>query len=39
MQGQGLAKVLIAEIEKFARTNGKTVSECKVRMSVPRNIE
>ncbi|MFJ7186152.1 GNAT family N-acetyltransferase [Lysinibacillus xylanilyticus] len=39
MQGQGLAKALIAEIEKFARTNGKTISECKVRMSVPRNIE
>lgn len=39
MLGQGLAKALIAEIEQFARTNGKTISECKVRMSVPRNIE
>lgn len=38
-QGQGLAKTLIAEVENYARAQGKTVSECKVRMSVPRNIE
>jgi len=38
-QGQGLAKALIEELEQFARMNGKTISECKVRMSVPRNIE
>ncbi|MGE8002869.1 GNAT family N-acetyltransferase [Lysinibacillus sp. NPDC093216] len=38
-QGQGLATVLIAELEQFARTKGKRISECKVRMSVPRNIE
>ncbi|MGA3676646.1 GNAT family N-acetyltransferase [Lysinibacillus agricola] len=38
-QGHGLAKALIAELEKFTRRNGKTICECKVRMSVPRNIE
>lgn len=38
-QGQGVAKALIAELEQFARMKGKTISECKVRMSVPRNIE
>ena len=38
-QGQGLAKVLIEELEQFASTKGKLISECKVRMSVPRNIE
>lgn len=37
-QGHGLAKALIAEIEKYACTQGKLISECKVRMDVPRNI-
>ena len=37
-QGQGLAKSLVAEIEKYACTQGKEVSECKVRMDVLRNI-
>lgn len=37
-QGQGLAKMLIAEVENYARAQGKSVSKCKVRMSVPRNI-
>lgn len=37
-QGQGFAKALIAEIEKYAITLGKVVSECKVRMDVLRNI-
>ncbi|MGE7928654.1 GNAT family N-acetyltransferase [Lysinibacillus xylanilyticus] len=39
MQGQGLAKALIAKLEQFACTKEKMISECKVRMSVPRNIE
>jgi len=34
-----LATALIAELEQFARTKGKRISECKVRISVPRNIE
>ncbi|MGE7997821.1 N-acetyltransferase [Lysinibacillus sp. NPDC093190] len=34
-----MAKALIAELEQFAWAKGKTISECKVRMSVPRNIE
>ncbi|OXS72904.1 GNAT family N-acetyltransferase [Lysinibacillus sp. KCTC 33748] len=38
-QGRGLAKALIEELEQFACTKGKMISECKVRMSVPRNIE
>ncbi|MGY3185750.1 GNAT family N-acetyltransferase [Lysinibacillus sp. TE18511] len=38
-QGQGLAKALIEELEQYALANGKSTSECKVRMSVPRNIE
>ncbi|MGE7690882.1 GNAT family N-acetyltransferase [Lysinibacillus sp. NPDC097214] len=38
-QGQGLAKALIEELEQYAFTNGKSTSGCKVRMSVPRNIE
>ncbi|WP_155593321.1 GNAT family N-acetyltransferase [Lysinibacillus cavernae] len=38
-QGRGLAKVLIAKLEQYALSNGKTISQCKVRMSVPRNIE
>ncbi|AVK86516.1 GNAT family N-acetyltransferase [Lysinibacillus sp. B2A1] len=38
-QGQGLAKALLKELEHHALANGKTISECKVRMSVPRNIE
>lgn len=37
-QGHGLAKALIAEIEKYACTQGKLISECKVRMDVLRNI-
>ena len=37
-QGQGLAKALVAEIEKYACIHGKEVSECKVRMDVLRNI-
>ncbi|MFJ7649452.1 GNAT family N-acetyltransferase [Lysinibacillus sp. NPDC097279] len=39
MQGQGLAKALIAKLEDYARAQGKRISECKVRMNVPRNIE
>jgi len=38
-QGRGLAKALIEELEQFACTKGKMISECKVQMSVPRNIE
>ncbi|MFJ6209076.1 GNAT family N-acetyltransferase [Lysinibacillus sp. NPDC092081] len=38
-QGQGLAKALIEELEQYAWAKGKTISECKVRMSVQRNIE
>ncbi|WP_144788805.1 GNAT family N-acetyltransferase [Lysinibacillus fusiformis] len=38
-QGQGLAKVLLAKLEQFALTNGKTISQCKVRLNVPRNIK
>lgn len=38
-QGQGLAKALLKELEYHALANGKTISKCKVRMSVPRNIE
>ncbi|MGN4123815.1 GNAT family N-acetyltransferase [Lysinibacillus sphaericus] len=38
-QGQGLAKTLIVELEKYARTHRKSISECKVRMSVQKNIE
>lgn len=38
-QGQGLAKALIEELEQYALANGKSTSKCKVRMSVPRNIE
>lgn len=34
-----MAKVLIAELEQYAFANGKSTSRCKVRMSVPRNIE
>ena len=38
-QGQGLAKVLICQLEQYALSKGVTISRCKVRMSVPRNIE
>ncbi len=39
-QGQGLAKVLICQLEQYALSKGGvTISRCKVRMSVPRNIE
>ncbi|MFJ7733227.1 GNAT family N-acetyltransferase [Lysinibacillus sp. NPDC097231] len=38
-QGHGLAKALLQELEQYALANEKTISECKVRMSVPRNIE
>lgn len=38
-QGQGLAKMLVAEIEKYACAQGKLISECKVRMEMPRNIK
>ncbi|MGE7942085.1 GNAT family N-acetyltransferase [Lysinibacillus xylanilyticus] len=38
-QGHGLAKAFIEELEQYALANGKSISECKVRMSVPRNIE
>lgn len=38
-QGQGLAKVLLDKLEQFALTNGKTISQCKVRLNVPRNME
>ncbi|MGE7946084.1 GNAT family N-acetyltransferase [Lysinibacillus sp. NPDC093688] len=34
-----MAKALIEELEQYARKKEKTISECKVRMSVPRNIE
>ena len=37
-RGHGLAKALIAAIEKYACTQGKLISECKVRMDVLRNI-
>ncbi|MFJ7669165.1 GNAT family N-acetyltransferase [Lysinibacillus sp. NPDC097195] len=39
MQGRGLAKALLNELENYARAQGKKFSECKVRMNVPRNIE
>lgn len=39
LQGRGLAKALIVELENYARAQGKRFSECKVRMNVPRNIE
>lgn len=39
MQGQGFAKALIVELENYGRSQGKSISECKVRMNVPRNIE
>lgn len=38
-QGQGLAKALISKLEQYALSNGIKISQCKVRMSVPRNIE
>lgn len=38
-QGQGLAKALISWLEQYALSKGITISQCKVRMSVPRNIE
>ncbi|QDQ00970.1 GNAT family N-acetyltransferase [Lysinibacillus fusiformis] len=38
-QGLGLARALIIELEKYGRTQRKRISECKVRMSVRRNIE
>ncbi|MEQ6354739.1 GNAT family N-acetyltransferase [Lysinibacillus sp. M3] len=38
-QGRGLATALIEELEQFACMKRKLISECKVRMSVPRNIE
>ncbi|MBL3730899.1 GNAT family N-acetyltransferase [Lysinibacillus sp. HST-98] len=38
-QGQGLAKALISWLEQNALSKGITISQCKVRMSVPRNIE
>ncbi|MEG0259512.1 MAG: GNAT family N-acetyltransferase [Lysinibacillus sp.] len=37
-QGHGLAKALVAEIEKYACAQGKLISECKVRMDVLSNI-
>lgn len=37
-QGQGLAKALVAEIEKYACAQRKQKSECKVRMDVLKNI-
>ena len=37
-QGQGLAKALVAEIEKYAYAEGKRISECKVRLDVLKNI-
>lgn len=38
-QGQGLAKTLISWLEQYTLSKGITISQCKVRMSVPRNIE
>lgn len=38
-QGHGLAKALLKKLEHQALANGKMISKCKVRMSVPRNIE
>lgn len=38
-QGQGLARTLISWLEQYTLSKGITISQCKVRMSVPRNIE
>jgi ribosomal protein S18 acetylase RimI-like enzyme len=38
-QGQGMAKKIIKSLEDYAIQNGKTAIRCKVRMTVPKNIE
>ncbi len=38
-QGQGLAKNLLQSLESYALEQGKNVIRCKVRMTVPKNIQ
>lgn len=38
-QGKGIAKSLVKALEKYAKQNKVNEIQCKVRMSVPRNIQ
>ena len=37
-QGNGYAKQLVQALDMVAKTQGKSIIQCKVRMTVPRNI-
>jgi ribosomal protein S18 acetylase RimI-like enzyme len=38
-RGKGIAKSMLAWLENFANENGKTKIWCRVRMSIPQNIQ
>ena len=38
-QGQGIAKKLLVSLEEYAHKNGISTILCKVRMTVPKNIQ
>ncbi|WP_311315806.1 GNAT family N-acetyltransferase [Caldifermentibacillus hisashii] len=39
MQGRGMAKELLRSLERYAVNNGIPTLSCRVRLSVPRNIQ
>lgn len=38
-QGQGIAKAILRSLEDYANQKGKPKIQCKVRMTVPKNIK
>ena len=38
-QGQGIAKELVNALDDYAKQNEKPTIQCKVRMTVPKNIK
>ena len=38
-QGQGIAKEIIKSLDDYAKQNGKSTIRCKVRMTLPKNIQ
>jgi ribosomal protein S18 acetylase RimI-like enzyme len=38
-RGKGIAKSMLAWLENYAKENGKTKIWCRVRMSIPQNIQ
>ncbi|WP_338326007.1 GNAT family N-acetyltransferase [Sporolactobacillus shoreae] len=38
-QGHGIAKIILNNLEEFARENGKNKAVCRVRKNVERNIK